>query len=435
MKVIQQIADYLLQHGVLSQKQYDGLEDGGFIDGPEGGGDRSAPELAKTPDSATAAGRTEAVEEAFDRTVPRRAGGGRPNRGATIKVARLRQMVGQRLDALEPVLQGLVPLASTLGPCESWDQATLAIRQASPEALLEAITESLEQGRPTLEPVGKVLEQEAFYEVVQDQTIKGPAVQAYRMLLAGTERTGLGKYAWILKHPEFKRVHNILLCQRSLALALKGLLDHRPRLLDRAFKRDFHPLVYAICVVVYTARQRTPAQVPTAGRGAHHPTRIQSIEKISPTAWTWAILAAPEPVMKLMECHEQFNTSQISRLSGHMLSAVEEWAPRGSDVQGDLKDYLTGLRSQGSLPRARRIITMIKRDQRAALEEDDVWGSIIWSCPADFMDGFSEAWLAELGQQESFWISGDHDDTGLLDLVHTYFSLSNMLICPRSWDY
>ena len=271
MKVIQQIADYLLQHGVLSQKQYDGLEDGGFIDGPEGGGDRSAPELAKTPDSATAAGRTEAVEEAFDRTVPRRAGGGRPNRGATIKVARLRQMVGQRLDALEPVLQGLVPLASTLGPCESWDQATLAIRQASPEALLEAITESLEQGRPTLEPVGKVLEQEAFYEVVQDQTIKGPAVQAYRMLLAGTERTGLGKYAWILKHPEFKRVHNILLCQRSLALALKGLLDHRPRLLDRAFKRDFHPLVYAICVVVYTARQRTPAQVPTAGRGGPSP--------------------------------------------------------------------------------------------------------------------------------------------------------------------
>lgn len=260
MKAIKQIIDYLRERGDLTFQDLKELASQGFLQWD----DVFSPVLAE-PAAAPSPPGSSAIDDEDLIVRPRAAAAKRDrvvvHKGPVLTVEELGGRLAERFEGWNRRLRGLTAIGRRLGPCTSWQEASVAIRNADPEALDRALGAGLEKRSPTLKGLWQAIGQED-YRTILEPGLVGAAAAAYRALLVATEHAQLGKHARLLKNEEVCHVMNLKTAQRLLLESCGRLLDHQPDLLATAIHRDAHPVAYWALVLVYSARRGRPGRRP-----------------------------------------------------------------------------------------------------------------------------------------------------------------------------
>lgn len=258
MKVIAQLARLFWSRGVLAPTDAQYLLDHGFARPSDFPGYHPPEEGTDAPPGFTLAtddGLDDA--EAFDDEVDRQFGperrrhAGRP-KGKVPTIEDLAGSVREELKSRGDSLPELVKLARLFEPCDSWEEALPAIRRAGPSKLAAGLARGFHGGSLTLHGVWTALDPEPFHRMVEGENLRGPAVQACRILLASREEGRLGRYGWVFRLDEMQTLNNLVLAHRDLLAALRALYD-ASRSLDAAFASGGHPVPFWALVLLYNS--------------------------------------------------------------------------------------------------------------------------------------------------------------------------------------
>jgi hypothetical protein len=258
MKVLHQIIDYLRGRGLLSQEQLVELASQGILRWEEVY--ESRPEEPEREWEGPAWPEPEEGPEPEARPRPR-AGRGAVSRVPVLSAAELCGLLAGRFELWRGPLDGLVRLGRRAG-CETWQDTAVAVRNAELGRLAEAVAAGLDERSPTLPALWEALEMDAYRGVLDGVEAYGPAVSAYRALLAVPDAANLGRHALLLREPEVAAVFNLLHAQRRLLRACGEVARTRPEVIAACLRRDGPTPAYWAFVLLYSARRGTAGRRP-----------------------------------------------------------------------------------------------------------------------------------------------------------------------------
>jgi hypothetical protein len=139
---------------------------------------------------------------------------------------------------------------------------------------------------------------EPFHARMEDASLRGPTVRAFRMLLSLRSAPRMGRYVWILRLAEVQTALNLLTVHRLLLAALGELYrQHRPTL-NAALQHGSHPTVQWALVLLYNAGRRTSAN-GVVHRHEYGPIELPD-ESVWQQAWTSALVMDPPAITQLL---------------------------------------------------------------------------------------------------------------------------------------
>lgn len=252
MKVIGQLIAYFRSHGALSEDQIEYLTKQGFIAAKDHGADDTILEDEPTTSSPVFEHEQDDEHE-FESGIPRRRGRGAVRKGPVLEQEELTGWLDEQFPIWSPMLSGLQQVAQPLKPCDGHYEATTIIRKASRDDLQRAVMDGLRSQALSLKAVWESLSFDHCHEVLKKYSYRGPAVSAYRAILASTDLSQIAKHVWLLKDQPVSAVYNILQSQRRIARAFGEVFDEDPPLLSAAMRRESHPLAYWSMLLAYNA--------------------------------------------------------------------------------------------------------------------------------------------------------------------------------------
>jgi hypothetical protein len=234
MKAITQIIEYLRGRGELSRVDLEGLTRHGFLPWEEffGADDESQPAREASGEEVSSGDERGAGDETPWR--PRRGAAKRGravvHKGRVLHAPALCTRLAKRFDEWRADLEGLRRVACRLEPCGSWEEAAVAIRNRRAEDVFRAVREGVDRGDPALTALLRAIDMDRYREVVDIRGLHGPAVAAYRAIVASSDLAALGKHAWLLRRREVRHVFNLRAAQERLCLAWLLVREERPGL-------------------------------------------------------------------------------------------------------------------------------------------------------------------------------------------------------------
>jgi hypothetical protein len=101
----------------------------------------------------------------------------------------------------------------------------------------------------------EALDPEPLHALVEREDRRGPAAQAFRVLLALRDADRLGRYGWILKPHEIQSVSNLLHAHRELLGSLRRLYDADGAAIHAALEHGSRPVPFWALVLLFNARR------------------------------------------------------------------------------------------------------------------------------------------------------------------------------------
>jgi len=345
MQVIRQLIEFFSSRGALSGQQLDFLARTGFYnpyeyyeqDDAYGGLDESADDSGQL-----AAEPWEAMEQACDRRPARQPRGGKSRGqrrvlGTRVKAPEICARIAQRSAGWAPQLAGLVALGRRFATCSTWETASNDIRNTKDTALQAAVHDALAERRPGVNRLWPALAMDDYHSVVQACGESGPAVGAYRAVLASTNWGDMVRHAWLLKYAAIRSVYNLAQAQRKTLRACRTTFDQDPHLFAIALRRDHEPTAFWSLVLLRNAIQQRSAgptveQIPfpppeDCTHWGYGPVRWPD-ERLLILAWVNALYMSPQDVAVLfVKCYQD----AAGQCPSH------HWLPRSAVNSSDKK--------------------------------------------------------------------------------------------------
>ena len=174
---------------------------------------------------------------------PRRRGAGGPKGGFVPEADDLKVWLRKQFARRRRAFATLVRLAERFGPTTSWQEAAIQIRQIKLDRFVKGLSAALRAQDVALSSLWQAVDPEPFYARMEDATLRGPTVRAFRMLLALHDAPRLGKYAWILRLGEVQAVCNLLQAHRRLLIGAHQLQQHQAPTLAAALGHSSPPVL------------------------------------------------------------------------------------------------------------------------------------------------------------------------------------------------
>lgn len=441
MKVIRQIADYLLRSGALSEKQYEALVWKGFIAAPASAAEQAGPpppEPRRRAERAAPLEPDEAAEVEFDLEWPRRRHpGGRKHHGRVVKAPELRARLTLRLSAWRPVLDPLAKLGRRLAGCGSWPEAVQLIRRAEEGRLVQAVCESLRRRQPSLHELWTALTLEDYRGVIEPGD-GGPAIRAFKAIVAGVPLKDLGRHTWLLKTAEVKEVYDLLHAQRTLLAAFYGVLRSQPDLLGRGLRQDFHHLAYWTMILLYSAGRRRNGGYPEPTRAERAPNCFHNEDTVPREAWRYAVLLDYDRMMHFIANATALDEADRARLEALLekprqrLSAPQVAGLRDLFLRREhgIQSPRNGSAQAVSLTVAGLLRERLIAQQVEALRADHTFRWISSDDPAQGWRPLLEGWWRE---RLLWW--REQRAPGQAGLALDLPPYKNRILCPRNWEW
>lgn len=256
MKVIGQLINYFQRQGALSPEQLDYLERHGF--------------LARTSDDDTGHDDTMLEPDARRRPVPpededssvlrppiKRGKSGAPRAGQQVTAREIADWLQQQFPDWAPAFAGLEQLARRFSACDNWQDAMTVLRRAPDEQLQTALAQGLSRREISLAAIWESLGFDAYQEVATREGLRGPAISAYRAILAAYDVSHVTKHQWLLREVPVADIYNLLHSQRRVARLMGKVIDEDGPLVSSALRREPHRLAYWTLVIIYNALRGT----------------------------------------------------------------------------------------------------------------------------------------------------------------------------------
>lgn len=276
MRVIWELIEYFEQCGILKDEQINYLIREGFYPGQldllqgldwlqdlklEEQPQKSENENLEMTDDNLQVEHWEDRWDKVERRSPQKSKGGNRPKGKVIKSPELCAKIAELLQK-QADLTGLVKIAQYLEPNVTYKEAPLTIYQADSDALQDILCQSFQNQRPSLCVLWNALSFDDYRLVVaSDEKVRGPAVQAYRAILQGGSLKALGKYAWLLREAEINYIYYIIQAQRKLLSVCGQIYRENSQLIERALRREDHPVAYLAFLLAYNAQNFQPSLV------------------------------------------------------------------------------------------------------------------------------------------------------------------------------
>lgn len=304
MKVITQLIRHFWERGALSREQADYLLDQGFARKADLPGFVPLPEPAPPPPRVVEVLAPHPLELATEHLEPppRRPGRGGPKGGFVPEADDLKVWLRKQFARRRRAFGSLVRLAERFGPTAAWHDAAIRIRQIKLDRFVKGLSAALRAQDVALGSLWQAVDPEPFYARMEDATLRGPTVRAFRMLLALHDAPRLGKYAWILRLAEVQAVCNLLQAHRRLLVATHQLQQHHAPTLAAALGHSSPPVLSWALLLLYNAGRSA------ASAGARHTHEYGPIappaDDVWQQAWTAALLMeGPKAAQFLVKCH------------------------------------------------------------------------------------------------------------------------------------
>lgn len=306
----QRLLDRLQENGVLSPLQLEYLQARGFVFDPSSRADEGDEDGYNDYENYRdymdlyMAEAGEEVEKSLSQ--PRRRKG-RSSRKTTVKAAGLAARVTAALPPPgEPHLfDGLFQICALLpSKVERWQEAATRVGQSNDQVLIEA----LEQGfsNQTLSPRGlwTFLELDTYRTFLRDNSLQGPAVNAYQALLSAADLRLLpGKYTWLLRYDAFAWVFQLIQAQHRLLHALGQLFRQQPLLVAAALRRQPQRRALLSLILLYNAgryQANSGGGFPYPSEewvARQEPVTVRVSDTDWETAWSGALLMDPQRLL------------------------------------------------------------------------------------------------------------------------------------------
>lgn len=259
MRVVHQLIDYFKANGVLTQQQLDYLAAERLYD-PHAlyyndhdswwwpGDDDD-----DLPPKDTSAERAQAE---LERVRPRRGGkgqGSRPQRHR-IDAAEICRRLGAVCSDWNSRLSGLIALARQIGHVADWREAALVIRNAGVPKLQSTLTATIPNRPQVLGDCFASLDVDDYQGVAA--ATSGPAVKAYRTILAATDLDGIPMgQRWLLRETAIRDVFNLIVAKRQLLAAWHALYTQYPQRLVAPLSTCKNDSGFWTFVLIYNTRR------------------------------------------------------------------------------------------------------------------------------------------------------------------------------------
>jgi hypothetical protein len=382
----------------------------------------------------------EGPEEAHEPVLPRpRPGGGRGGR-RIVPALELRELcarLAECSDAWRGPLEGLTRIGCR-GGCSTWEEAAVAVRNATPERLTEVLAAALDEQAPGLGALWGALEWEEYFGVRLDLEERGPTDRAFRALLRAAEPTALQPYAALLKGPEIAAVCNLVQAQRRLLGAFGELLRHRPELVALSLRRGGPASAYWSFVLVHAARRGGPGRRPWPAGDEQPPPRSPPEEADWPRRWARAVAMDGRVVTPFL-VERSRGQKERPRLVGESIAAVIAALAQGP--RQVLDRYYRGRQSAHQIAEqtgqgeadVRRILQGFHQDLRQALSEHPVTRVFLQPAAARGWDAFLADCLAVALGAATTAVDAQTEQK-YEELLESHFGPAFDLLCPVSWD-
>jgi hypothetical protein len=300
MKVITQLIQHFWQRRVLTTEQVDYLVRQGFVrpgdlpglDWSEDTGEEiAAPAVVfLAPDPLD-----EVAEKLTQRTAGRR-GPGKPKGKVLAEdelVAAVETVLTERADALA----AFRAWAARFGAAADWPGAAAAARRVPAEHFTAVLADGLRRGAAALRDLWAALDVEPLHAVADGPELRGPAVRAYRLLLAA-DRPLPPRHCFLLRHPPLQTARAVAELYRRLLAALASLRERQPRLLAAALRADAPAAPFWALALVYNARREPPGGPVMWGR--EYGPLPPPAAAVWRAAWSAALVMDPPAVTRLL---------------------------------------------------------------------------------------------------------------------------------------
>lgn len=299
MKVITQLIRHFWQRGALSPEQAEYLLDQGFarladLPGYQPPPEEPSPTVVERPIERPTP--LEEIGEQLEQPSRRRGGGG--PKGVVPEEEDLRLWLNKQFARRSRAFGSLVRLAERFRPCASWHEAAIVLRQVRTDRLHRGLAAALRTQEIGLRSLWTAIDPEPFHARMEDSSLRGPTVRAFRMLLALRSAPQMGKYVWILKLHEVRAALNLLVVHRRFLGALGELFRHHRPTLNAALAHSSHPVPHWALVLLYNADRR-PQGDGAALKREYGPVPLPD-DGIWQQAWTGALGIDAAPVTQLL---------------------------------------------------------------------------------------------------------------------------------------
>jgi hypothetical protein len=316
MKVIQQLIEHFWARGALTTDEAHYLVEHGFITAEELQGyepQEPNPEPREDPEVAAWPSREVLLPDELDvhqdalegrPAGPRKRGGRSGDKVPGYELEDLCRDLGLVFEGRAAAWPALVALGRRLGPCTTWQEAAVLIRQADGAALGRALVRALDNRPERLGELWDCVDTEGFHDLLSLGRVCGAVARSFGRLLRAAGAHQFGSAAWLLKGPEVQALANLLQVRRQLLAALPFLYDrHFPRLSrglnrSRGRTRAWEPLSWGL-VLLYNARAREGGTFPPPGYVLGKRPAFEDWRQ----AWTTALALDPPCVTRFFTRH------------------------------------------------------------------------------------------------------------------------------------
>jgi hypothetical protein len=440
MKAVKQIIGYLRGRGLLSREHLIELASGGFLRWDEvydGDPPDESPEVEETP-SGPDIGPEDEYETLFRPRTGARKGKGGHHKVPVLEPAAICGRLAAQFDSWRGPLAGLVQVGRRLAACDTWEEAVVVLRNAAPDDLSGAVAEGLQEQSPTLPLLWQALSLEEYRALLDDPSVHGAAVSAYRAILAIHDHSSLGKHVWLLREREVADIFNLKQTQRHVLGACGRVFQSRPELIAALLRRDFHPPAYWAFVLLYSAQRGQPGDRPLPASHEHRPVRGVPTDAALMQAWAQALAMNPDLVAPFLF---EYNVLQSQRLQA-VSYALRRFAACLTPQERELIDLYFGkgllshqIATQNGISDAEveQSLHALRQALGEALEVSSSLQIPLCAAPASTRDAFIEDCLRwGLHQLEADAARGFSDS--FQEVIKAYFGPTADLLCPRSWD-
>jgi hypothetical protein len=435
MKAIRQIIDYLRGRGVLTLDQLKGLATQGFLPWEEIFGEEDPIEV---PLPAQAVPQSELMLDETDEVSSRaRSSGGKKGRdvlhkGPVLESEDICARLAGGFESWETELDGLVRIGRRLVPCDRWNEAAIAIRNAEADTILRALHDGISARDPSLEDLWNALSLEHYRDIVDEEGVHGPAVNAYRAILEVNDPAHLGKHAWLLKSEEVSRVANLKTAQRRILRGCGFSFGDHPDLFAPAIRRDRRGMAYWAFVLLYSSRRGMPGHRPKPGVEEQWPAREPPDDVGWMRAWAHAIAMDPDRGPPFMLEHDGKLALQPVDVSKMLADTMRSRSLLSTELV-DLIDRHGIPQAAGTeLAENAREPELVRLAEALAVLRDAVEAQGALTLPQN--PDTNRAWAQFLEKWLRLHASPHGNFPSLQQLAKTTFGPARDLLCPKSWD-
>jgi len=258
MKVIGQLIAYFQARGALSEEQLEYLSKHGFrVAGRDDGQDDADDTILEDQYPAVELLEPEPHEELLGTALKRRHGRGNvQHKGRAVEDGEIAEWLTERFDEWQGAFAGLQQVVAPLAEVDSWRRAATLVRQVDDTALIAAFARGLAEQTISFAALWETLGFDRCHELANRPGLRGPAISAFRALLAATDLRQVTKHQWLLKQSAVADLFNLLCAQRRLARAFGHLFETDPPAVSAAIRREPHPLAFWTVLLLYNAVRR-----------------------------------------------------------------------------------------------------------------------------------------------------------------------------------